>query len=61
MNLFIERFWKSVKDEKIYLFLYENGTDLYNGLNKHFRFYNNQRILQSSAYETLIQFYNGAP
>jgi putative transposase len=60
-NIFIERFWKSVKNENIYLFLHENRTDLYNGLNKYFRFYNNQWILQSSAYETPIQFYNGAP
>jgi len=59
-NIFIERFWKSVKYENIYLYVYENGTDLYNGLNKYFSFYNNQRIHQSLDYETPIQVYNGA-
>jgi len=59
-NIFIERFWKSVKYENIYLYVYENGTDLYNGLNKYFSFYNNQRIHQSLDYETPIKVYNGA-
>jgi putative transposase len=60
INIFIERFWKNVKYENIYLYVYENGTDLYNGLNKYFSFYNNQRINQSLDYETPIQVYNGA-
>jgi putative transposase len=59
-NIFIERFWKSVKYENVYLYVYENGTDLYNGLYKYFSFYNYQRIHQSLDYETPIQVYNGA-
>jgi len=31
-NIFIERLWKSVKYENIYLNVYETGVDLYKGL-----------------------------
>lgn len=51
-NIFIERLWRSVKYENIYLNVYENGVDLYKGLEKYFRFYNHERIHQSLNYET---------
>jgi putative transposase len=51
-NIFIERLWRSVKYENIYLIIYENGTELYNRLNKYFKFYNNERLHQSLGYET---------
>jgi len=42
-NIFIERLWRSVKYEDIYLFAYENGFELYQGLKKYFLFYNQIR------------------
>jgi len=50
-NIFIERLWRSVKYEDIYLKAYENGVDLYQGLTKYFTFYNNVRLHESLSYE----------
>lgn len=51
-NIFIERLWKSVKYECIYLHVFEDGVQLYEGLQKYFRFYNCERLHQSLDYET---------
>ena len=42
-NVFIERLWRSVKYEDIYLREYTGGHKLHAGLIRHFRFYNNER------------------
>jgi putative transposase len=57
-NIFIERLWRSVKYENIYLYVYENGVDLYKGLDRYFEFYNHERIHQSLDYETPGKKYN---
>ena len=57
-NIFIERFWRTIKREHIYLFAYENGTDLYKGLSQYFDFYNNKRFHQSLNYKTPNQIFN---
>ena len=51
-NIFIERLWKSVKYECVYLHAFEDGVKLYEGLQKYFYFYNNERIHQSLDYQT---------
>ncbi len=51
-NIFIERLWKSVKYECVYLHAFEDGVKLYEGLQKYFYFYNNERIHQSLDYKT---------
>ncbi len=56
-NIFVERLWKSVKYENIYLFVYENGLDLYQGLEKYFLFYNTERLHQSLNYKTPNEIY----
>ncbi len=56
-NIFIERLWKSVKYENVYLNVYENGIDLYKGLDQYFEFYNHERIHQSLDYKTPNQRY----
>lgn len=56
-NIFIERLWRSVKYEDIYLKAYENGLDLYEGLKKYFKFYNNERFHQSLNYKTPGEMY----
>ena len=51
-NIFIERLWRSVKYECIYLNAFENGAQLYNGLDEYFRFYNTERKHQSLDNQT---------
>ena len=46
-NIFIERLWRTVKYEHIYLHVYEDGLSLYKGLEKYFSFYNGERRHQS--------------
>jgi putative transposase len=42
-NIAIERFWRSIKYEDIYLYSYENGKELHLGIEKYVYFYNNER------------------
>ena len=42
-NVFVERLWRSVKYEDIYLKAYETPAELRAGLERYFRFYNAQR------------------
>ena len=46
-NVFIERLWRSVKYEEVYLSDYANGLDAHRGLDRYFRFYNTERRHQS--------------
>ena len=57
-NIFIERLWRSVKYECIYLNAFENGAQLYNGLDEYFRFYNTERKHQSLNNQTPESIYN---
>jgi putative transposase len=56
-NVFIERLWRSVKYEDIYLRAYENGHELQAGLTRYFDFYNRRRIHQSHDYQTPDEIY----
>lgn len=51
-NIFIERLWRSVKQECIYINPPENGGDLKNNLRDYFFFYNTQRPHQALKNET---------
>lgn len=42
-NVFVERLWRTVKYEDLYLKAYETQKDLQRGLEKYFRYYNTQR------------------
>jgi putative transposase len=59
-NIFIERIWKTVKYECIYLRAFEDGVQLYQGLQEYFQFYNHERIHQSLAYKTPASLYQQA-
>lgn len=39
-NIFIERFWRMLKHEHLYLTAYQDGRSLHQGLSAYFRFYN---------------------
>ncbi len=56
-NIFVERLWRSVKYEHIYLNVYEDGLSLWKGLDGYFRFYNQERPHQSLAYKTPAKCY----
>jgi putative transposase len=58
-NVFIERLWRSVKYENIYLRAYEDGTQLRRGLTEYFDFYNTQRTHQALDYQTPDDVYYG--
>lgn len=59
-NIFIERFWRSLKYENIYLNAYSDGIELYHGLKNYFEFYNNERVHQSLDYQLPIKIYQKA-
>lgn len=59
-NIFIERLWKSVKYECVYLHAFEDGVQLYKGLKNYFSFYNNERFHQSLDYKTPASLYHKA-
>ncbi len=56
-NIFVERLWRSVKYEEVYLKDYANVPEAINGLNRYFKFYNTQRPHQSLGYRTPEQVY----
>ena len=57
-NIFIERLWRSIKYEDIYLHAYADGIALYKGIKDYFLFYNNDRFHQSLDYQRPCQLYN---
>lgn len=59
-NIFIERFWRSLKYENIYLHEYKDGIELFQGLKEYFVFYNNERVHQSLSYQVPSQLYLAA-
>lgn len=58
-NIFVERFWRSVKYEDIYLHDYPTVPEVVAGLRKYFLFYNTERQHQSLDYKTPQEVYEG--
>lgn len=56
-NIFVERLWRSVKYENIYLNHYEAALEAYQGLEAYFDFYNDERPHQSLDYQTPSEVY----
>src|SRR5271156_3464773 len=56
-NVFIERLWRSVNYEDIYLRAYENGRELQAGLTRYLGFYSRRRMHQSHEYQTPYEIY----
>ncbi len=54
-NIFIERFWKNLKYENIYLNDYQRVPNLNNGIESYFSFYNNDQVHQSLKYKAPVQ------
>lgn len=56
-NIFVERLWRNVKYEDVYLKGYANMAELMVGLAQYFAFYNAERPHQSLSYQTPDQVY----
>jgi putative transposase len=56
-NVFIERLWRTVKYEHIYLYAYEDGLTLHRGLDAYFHKYNHRRRHQNLQYKTPAMLY----
>jgi putative transposase len=50
-NIYIERFWRSLKYEDIYIKKYENMLEAYKWISEYIEFYNKKRIHQSLDYD----------
>ena len=59
-NIFIERLWRSVKYEEIYINEFQSVEQLRQSLKKYFDFYNHERPHQSFKGQTLSVIYYGA-
>lgn len=60
-NIFMERFFRSLKYEDIYLNEYVNPRALRKGINQYINFYNHERPHQSLDYQPPIRFYRHLP
>ena len=58
-NIFVERLWRPIKYEDIYLKAYASVLDLYHGLTCYFEFYNQVRPHQGLNYQTPATVYSG--
>jgi len=56
-NVFIERLWRSVKYEEVYLHAYSNGTEARAALTRYFSFYNARRSHQALGYRRPDEVY----
>lgn len=58
-NIFVERLWRTVKYEEVYLKDYADAEAARESLKKYFEFYNEKRIHQALAYRTPAMVYGG--
>ena len=60
-NLFIERLWRTVKYEEVYLKAYRDGRDARVGIGDYFCFYNTERPHQALGYMTPAEVFISSP
>jgi len=56
-NIFIERLWRSLKQEEVYLHDYQRVSEARHGIARWFDFYNHRRLHQALAYRTPVAVY----
>ena len=60
-DILVERLWRTVKYEEVYLKAYANGLEARRGLREYFRFYNHRRPHQALGYRTPAEVFHGEP
>jgi putative transposase len=58
-NVFVERLWRSLKYEEVYLNDYDDLVEARAGLGRYFDFYNNRRQHKALGYQAPASFYDG--
>lgn len=57
-NIFVERLWRSLKYEEVYINEYETPRDARQSISKYLKYYNEERLYQSLGYSTPAEVYN---
>jgi len=60
-NIFVERLWRTVKYEEVYLHEYQTMAEARESLNAYFEFYNTERLHQGLGYRPPHEVYFGYP
>ena len=60
-NVFVERLWRSIKYEEVYLKAYQNGTEARKGIGAYLAFYNQERPHQALGYRSPGQVFHAEP
>lgn len=58
-NIFVERLWRSLKYEEVYLNPYDSLVEARSGVGRYFDFFNHRRPHQALGYQTPANFYDG--
>lgn len=56
-NVFVERLWRSLKYEEVYLHVYDTVAEVRAGIRRYFDFYNDRRPHQALGYQTPAAFF----
>ena len=59
-NIFVERLWRTIKYEEVYLKEYASTADAVTGLRSYFRFYNEERLHQALGYRPPVAVWTAA-
>ena len=57
-NIYIERFWRTIKYEDVAIMAYETMSEAYKGIERYIEFYNNERLHSSLGYKTPAEVYS---
>ena len=57
-NIFVERLWRAVKYEEVYLKSYQTVREAMHGIDRYFGFYNSERPHQALGYRTPAEVYH---
>jgi len=58
-NIFVERLWRSLKYEEVYLKAYETGAEAKAGITSYMNFYNHERLHEALGYRTAWEVHHG--